>query len=168
MARVSTEHERHRRALAGFTAVVEQGNGSWDSPSPCAGWTARDVVEHVIGFHEVLILRPLERNAHRPREGTTARWAATEAAIVGALDSLTEDMQRLLPALTNDVVVHTWDLATAIGTDVTLDPELVARALAVGPPPSGTEMFAAAIAISADAPALDRLLARYGREAHRA
>ena len=36
------------------------GDGRWDRPSPCADWDARGVVEHVIGFHEVLVLRHFE------------------------------------------------------------------------------------------------------------
>src|SRR4051812_35105030 len=43
--------ERYQRITDGFTerarAVPPDG---WDSPSPCEGWTARDVVGHLVGW----------------------------------------------------------------------------------------------------------------------
>ena len=59
---------RHRRACYGFGAVVEQVGERWERPSPCPEWDARDVLEHVIGFHEVLLFRPLGIKANRPRD----------------------------------------------------------------------------------------------------
>ena len=38
----------------------------WSAPTPCTEWTARDVVEHVIGFHDFLLLRPLGRARRTP------------------------------------------------------------------------------------------------------
>ena len=160
---------RHERACAGFSRVVDAGSGRWDSPSPCTEWDARGVVEHVIGFHEVLVLRPSGVKAHRPREGTEARWAATRDAILAALaGDVPDDIARLLPALTTDVVVHTWDLARAVGADVALDPELCERALRAlasneGGLPS-SEMFGARVPVADDAPVQDRLLGLYGRD----
>jgi uncharacterized protein (TIGR03086 family) len=159
--------EPHRRACAGFSVVVAAAAGQWEAPSPCEGWSARDLVEHVIGFHEVLVLRPLEIKAHRPREGTAARWTATETAINASLGLLNDDMARLLPALTTDVLVHTWDLARAVGADETLDSELVALALAAAERSADTlaasGMYAPPVAVSADATPQQRMLARYGR-----
>src|SRR3954451_513732 len=43
--------ERYQRITGQFTARV-QGvpPGAWDNPSPCEGWTARDVVGHLTGW----------------------------------------------------------------------------------------------------------------------
>ena len=40
------------------------------------------------------------------------------------------DVRTLLPALTTDVLIHTWDLARAVGLDVVLDEDLCEVALA--------------------------------------
>src|SRR5438309_807141 len=95
------ESPRARRrpwpARAGGAEAAE----AWSRPSPCAGWTARDVVEHVIGFHEVLVLRPLGVKVERPREGPAARWRATERALFEeAFSQSTPEIERLLPMLT--------------------------------------------------------------------
>ena len=38
-----------RRHADRFTAVVEAaGDTQWSSPSPCEGWTAADVLDHVV------------------------------------------------------------------------------------------------------------------------
>ena len=37
----------HRWVAGGFTARVE-GTTDWDAPAPVAGWTARDVVRHLV------------------------------------------------------------------------------------------------------------------------
>ena len=78
--------EQHARARAGFSRVVDAVDPArWDAPSPCTEWDARGVVEHVIGFHEVLLLRPLDVKAHRPRDDEAARWHATDVALSSAL-----------------------------------------------------------------------------------
>ncbi|MGQ0825761.1 MAG: maleylpyruvate isomerase family mycothiol-dependent enzyme [Actinomycetota bacterium] len=157
--------DRHRRACAGFGEVVAAGNGRWDVPTPCTEWDARDLVEHVIGFHEVLLLRPLEIKAHRPHGDVPARWDATASAIDVALEELSDEMRNLLPALTTDVLVHTWDLARAVGADEHLDPELVQRALGSAQPGTLAQsgMFAAPVPVSSDAAPWVMLLGAYGR-----
>ena len=125
--------QRHRRAVAGFDAVIENA-GDWDAPSPCEGWTARDVVTHVTDIHTVM--------AHRLGETASgegwppARDAALRALTKpGALDEVIDvpnggEMAagRFVNVVTTDVLVHTWDLARAFGVTVELDPELVERA----------------------------------------
>jgi uncharacterized protein (TIGR03083 family) len=166
---MNDELERHRRARAGFGHVVDSVGDRWDAPSPCSGWDARAVLEHVIGFHEVLILRPLAIRAGRPRHDPIGRWHATDRALDDARSRLTPDMTTLLPALTTDVLVHTWDLARAAGADETLDPDLVTRALAQAETNrdalAASEMFGPRVEVSPAAPAPIRMLACYGRRA---
>jgi uncharacterized protein (TIGR03086 family) len=173
--------ERHRRACRGFSRVahsVEEEH--WVLPTPCTEWDARALVEHVIGFHEFLLLRPLGVHANRPKTDPAARWLATSAALFaaldqpGALDRETElpgggrsTPRTMLGALTTDVLVHTWDLARAADVDPALDPELcdeayaAARAAGVG---AATELVAAAVEVPLDADAATRLIALYGRD----
>src|SRR5580693_9519427 len=43
--------ERYQRITGEFTARVRAvPSGAWDNPSPCEGWTARDVVGHLTGW----------------------------------------------------------------------------------------------------------------------
>jgi uncharacterized protein (TIGR03086 family) len=134
---------RHQRACDGFTRVTRAvTDDQWTAPTPCPEWDARALVEHVIGFHEFLLLRPLGVRANRPREGPADRWAATSEALFttlaandGVLDRATalpgggESTPRtMLAALTTDVLVHTWDLARATNVDEPLDEELCADA----------------------------------------
>jgi len=65
---------RHLRVCARFGAAVAAANGRWDRPSPCSEWDARGVLEHVIGFHDVLLLRPLGAKPSRPRDRPEQRW----------------------------------------------------------------------------------------------
>ena len=123
--------DRHRRACESFSNIAAQlHDDQWDLPTPCTEWDARAVVEHVIGFHEFLLLRPLGVRAHRPKTDPAARWSATSNAMFAALDTpgtLDRETELLgggassprtmLAALTTDVLVHTWDLARAANLD---------------------------------------------------
>ena len=170
---------RYRRACYGFGSVVQQVGGRWEAPSPCPEWDARGILEHVIGFHEVLLLRPLGAKANRPKDDVPGRWAATQLVLFTVLDAnwahpvalpggSTLDVAALLPALTTEVLVHTWDLAKAIDLDVDLDQDLCEAAL------SGAQtneaalrssgMFAGPVGLPADADAQSRLVALLGRD----
>jgi uncharacterized protein (TIGR03086 family) len=171
----------HRQACYGFGAVVDTVSERWERPSPCPGWDARGVVEHVIGFHEVLLLRPLGVKANRPKGDIPSRWTATQLAIFTALDMTRGDtvelpdgsildMKNLLPPLTTDVLVHTWDLAKAVGVDAALSPELCERALAGARSHEdqlrSAGMFGTPIDVHADADVQSRLVAFLGRDPH--
>jgi uncharacterized protein (TIGR03086 family) len=174
--------ERHGRALTGFTAVVDwvPADG-WDHRTPCPSWDTRALVEHVIGFHEFLLLRPLGLRAHRPRAGPAARWRATDTAIrrahadpaalrdpVAYFDGTTRRPVEVLDALAADTLVHTWDLARAVGAPDRLDPTLCERAYddAVGSAAARgeSELFGAPILVADDADLQDHLLGLLGRD----
>src|SRR3954468_18291361 len=76
----------YRSARNGFTAVVAQGEGRWTDPSPCPDWDARAVVEHVIGFHDQLLLGPTGTIPTRPQDDPIARWQETAHAIDSAIE----------------------------------------------------------------------------------
>ena len=152
--------------------MVAQAEGSWEAPSPCAEWDARGVVEHVIGFHDVLVLRPLGAKPTRPPDDPVARWALTVEALSTALapvEAVTPERVSLFQnALTTEVLVHTWDLAKAVGVDVTLDEERCLqgrlKATAHGKRLEASEMYSPAVAVTDGAGAQDRLLALLGRD----
>lgn len=164
----------HLAACDRLTRAVEEAerSGRWDAPSPCTDWDARGVLEHVIGGHDHMFLRPLDAKPDRPKDDPVARWAVTFAAIEAALSApgVLDDEQyaRLVPIMTVDVLAHTWDLARAVGADDTLDADLCQAALETVAPNEaairGSEMFGDAVPVPADAPVQDRLLAFLGRD----
>lgn len=127
-----------------FGAVVHRVTGdAWDSPSPCPGWTARDVAGHMVGVLDAgsAILRGEEPqwNLDRPGEvvgdDPVGRWDSASATVRAALVGV--DLDRVVdspmgprpigqglafPAL--DLHVHAWDLGRAVGVDVEIAPEV--------------------------------------------
>jgi uncharacterized protein (TIGR03086 family) len=178
--------ELHLAVIRRFGSAVRSADGKWDHSSPCAGWRARDVLEHVIGFHDVLLLRPMGLKPERPQDNPQRRWELTferlqqglgdrklferviEVPSIGNNPASQLDAAKLIPRLTQDALVHTWDLARAVGADDSLDPEWCAAFLAQLPADpralSASGMFAAPFAIAADADSQSKLLARLGRD----
>jgi uncharacterized protein (TIGR03086 family) len=70
----------------------------------------------------------------------------------------------------SEVVVHTWDIATALGADATIDPNIAAmldtfyRSISLDPY-RAHGAFGPEILVDSNAPHADRLLARLGRRA---
>jgi uncharacterized protein (TIGR03086 family) len=176
----------HLAVCRRFGDAVRSADGKWDRLSPCDGWDARAVLEHVIGFHDVLLLRPLGLKPERARDNPQQRWELTfhrlheafgrpglfervvEVPSVGKSAAERLDARTLVPRLTQDVLVHTWDLARAVGADDRLDPgwclvffdHLPADPNAL----TASGMFAAPVAVDDQADMQSKLLARLGRD----
>lgn len=169
--------------------MVERVDGRWNRPSPCTEWDARGVLEHVIGFHDVLLLQPTGAKPKRPRDDPTARWALTESAILSVIGGKDEggdggpgdgalntesvegpvpNLAHLLPLLTVDVLAHTWDLARAVGLAVELEPQLCRSAYETVRPNADrlreSGMFAPPFPVPDDADPASRLVAFLGRD----
>lgn len=178
--------ELHLAVCRRFGDAVRSAQGKWDRPSPCEAWDARGVVEHVIGFHDTLLLRPLGLKPERPRDDPRRRWELTfdqlcvafgradlfqravEVPAVGNNPPTRREVRTLVPALTQDVLVHTWDLARAVGADDRLDPDWCAMFFEQLPADSdalsASGMFAAPITVDDEADIQSKLLARLGRD----
>jgi uncharacterized protein (TIGR03086 family) len=163
--------ELHLAVCRRFGEAVAAADGKWDLPSPCDAWDARGVLEHVIGFHDVLLLRPLGSKPDRPRDDPRARWQLTYDSLAQALVSsgaTQRDEYRLMPNLTRDVLVHAWDLARAVGADDGLNPtwcELFCAGLPDDPQAmAASGMFGPPVAIGDETNTQARLLARLGRD----
>jgi uncharacterized protein (TIGR03086 family) len=163
--------ELHLAVCRRFGEAVRAANGRWDRRCPCDAWDARGVLEHVIGFHDVLFLRPLALKPDRPRDDPQARWELTYDSLTEAFESGRArqlDAYKLVPNVTRDVLVHTWDLARAVGADDRLDPqwcELCYTGLPEDPQAlSASGMFNAPIAVHIDSDVQAKLLARLGRD----
>ena len=178
--------ERHLAVCRRFGESVRAAHGKWDCRSPCDLWDARGVLEHVIGFHDVLLLRPLGLKPDRPRDDPQIRWELT----YGALDKAFEpgrrlferivdvpqlqrnpatrlDARAMMPGLTRDVLVHTWDLARAVGADDRLDNGWCEHFYAALPTDTAalsvSGMFHAPVAVGDHIDVQSKLLARLGR-----
>lgn len=136
-------HQRTVELWAERVAAV--GADQWDLPTPCAQWSVRDLVNHVVG--EELWTVPLVDGATVEEVGSrfdgdllgsdpigAARSAA--AGAVDAVDKVADDTQvhlsfgdtdlaEYLHQLAADYLVHGWDLAVATGGSTALDPEVV-------------------------------------------
>jgi uncharacterized protein (TIGR03086 family) len=178
--------EMHLAVCRRFGQAVLAADGKWDRRSPCDAWDARGVLEHVIGFHDVLVLRPLGLKPDRPRDDPRRRWELTferlgvalgrealfervvEVPAVGSRPATELDGAEVLPRITRDVLVHTWDLARAVGADDRLDAtccrvffdQLPTDADAL----SASGMFAVPVSVEDQADVQARFLARLGRD----
>jgi uncharacterized protein (TIGR03086 family) len=178
--------ERHLAVCQRFGESVRAANGKWKRRSPCDAWDARGVLEHVIGFHDVLLLRPLGLKPDRPRDDPRIRWELTYAALEQAFDpgrrlferavdipelpgnpATRLDARAMMPNLTRDVLVHTWDLARAVGADDRLDPQWCEHFYAALPGDASvlsvSGMFDAPVAVGHQTDLQSKLLARLGR-----
>jgi uncharacterized protein (TIGR03086 family) len=178
--------ERHLAVCRGFGDAVRAANGKWDRRSPCDAWDARGVLEHVIGFHDVLLLRPLGLKPDRPRDDPQVRWGLTYEALEKAFEPgkrlfervvdvpqlqgnppMKLDARAMMPNLTRDVLVHTWDLARAVGADDRLDAQWCEQFYSALPSDpqalSVSGMFDAPVAVSDHSDVQSKLLAWLGR-----
>ena len=160
--------------------------GAWDAPSPCEGWSAREVAGHAIA---VVVNVGAKLGANDPVDAfadlattagddpaTTCRRArvATLAAldrpgtlttpVVSSLGEMTIDDYVALMA--HDALVHAWDIARATGVDERLDPwlvDLVFARMRRNGLPRAADRYGDEIDVAPDADAQTRLLAYTGR-----
>lgn len=192
MTAIADRYRRHADAFEDKIAAVRPEQ--WSNQSPCAAWTARDVVDHIVAMHGYM-LRPVGREP-------SAAPSVTDDPL-GAFRAARADVQALLddpglagadcdtPAgrmpverqidevVSDDLVLHGWDLARATGQDDTMDPEDVARlwSSTTAIPPEvmekfrtpgafgpGVEVYGQEVQVPEDAPLQDRLLGLIGRD----
>ena len=118
-----------RRADAFERLVANTPHDQWDAPSPCPGWSARDVVAHVIDFHAKVATEELGLD-DAPRLGDgdddpLATFRASRSLVQRVLDdpaTPTELATKLEWTVSWDLPQHGWDLAKATGQDATIDP----------------------------------------------
>src|SRR5271165_4347277 len=154
--------ERHLAVCRRFGESVRAAIGKWERASPCDAWDARGVLEHVIGFHDVLLLRPLGLEPDR-----RLFERVVDIPELQGNPAVRRDARAMMPNLTRDVLVHTWDLARAVGADDRLDAGWCEQFYAALPSdlqalsPAG--MFDAPVAVADHSDVQSKLLARLGR-----
>ena len=173
---------RYARVADTFGARVDEvPEGGWERPAPCEGWVARDVVRHlaewVPGFFGMMDI------TIEPPPSVDEDPAATWRAIDSQLRTLLADPDVLgaehdtpmgrLPLgvvidrfVTGDILVHTWDLARAVGLDESIDEEFASQMLSGMEPMDEAirgEHFGPRVEVAADADVVTRLIAFTGR-----
>lgn len=187
MSRAMQQYQRAWTTLEQTAAAVAPS--AWERPSPCPGWTARQLVGHLVdGHHQVQALLagtgpapptsdvPALAALAGPDPASALRGATTEVrATLARLDPAVMaetprgplPVEQLLSMAVVEPFVHGWDLAVATGQHVTLDPELTATLLPgvqqLGGQLAATGMYAPARYVPDDAPDAQRLLAALGR-----
>lgn len=176
--------EQHRRTAGRFSElVVAVPADRWDSPAPVPGWTARDVVGHLIDWSSGLFgaVVPIERGP-AVADDPVAAWRVHAAAVQGVLDDPVAAAAVLrnphlgeLPLATaidriytTDVFLHGWDLARATGQDPALDEARCAELLAGMTPVEemlrASGQYGPRVDVPDDAPVADRLMGFLGRD----
>jgi len=133
--------DRYRRVSGAFDAAVRAAApDKWQAQSPCELWKARDVVAHVVAGHRGVIaaVRGGESVPLGPDEDPTVAWEEASRgieAITGDPEARAKEIDGptgRMPAdeiigrfVTMDLLVHTWDLARAVGADERLDEDTV-------------------------------------------
>ena len=189
---IADRYRRHSDAFERKLAAVRPEQ--WSNQSPCAAWDARGVVEHIVVMHGVM-LRPVDRElSTAPSVGDDPVRAFERAR--ADVEALLDDpelagrecdtpngrmavAQQIDEVMSDDLVLHGWDLARATGQDDTMDPEDVERLWAIttaipaalmekyrtpgafGP---GVEVYGPEVEVDAGAPLQDRLLGLIGRD----
>lgn len=130
--------ERYDELATAFGRQVEGvPPAAWDRPSPCDGWSAADVLDHVMTTqrdflaehgHDVCAPDPDAPPAERWRShadevrALLAREGIAETGFDGFFGPTTlgEALSRFYGF---DMVVHRWDLARALGRDTSFSTE---------------------------------------------
>lgn len=181
---------RHAQALDLFTQRVHDvHDDQWQTPTPCADWNVRDLVNHLTA--EQLWVTPLVAEGSTVEAlGDTldgdvlgsdpvATWddaaqgARATFGTPGALERTVHlsagdtEAVRYCSEMVADLVVHTWDLARAVGSDERLPAELVNFSVRKVTPHAAmleqSGLFAAPVPPPKDADIQTKLLCLLGR-----
>ncbi|WP_460569305.1 TIGR03086 family metal-binding protein [Humibacter soli] len=158
----------------------------WSAPTPDVDWDVRELVSHVIEEQQWVPLLLAGRTVGEARSrleplgsDLVAEWRRYSLAATRAWASVDPDAKvnlsydrvpasAYLREQASDVIVHTWDLARAIGADEQLGDALVAAAWTVFEPQKETleasGLFASPVPVPEDASLQSRLLALTGRD----
>lgn len=184
LSSMSKISERYHDIAAEFTRRVEAvPAGRWDDPSPCEGWSARDVLRHMLDNHRNMpgyVGLTLEVTASVD-DDPRAAWAEARDRMQALLDdpdragleyegmlgrtTLQDTVDRFLGT---DLLVHGWDIARATGQAEKLPTAEVHRVYTDTLPMA--EMLRTpgvcgpAVSVPDDAPEQDRLLGLFGRQ----
>jgi len=137
------EADRYRTLAASMTETIAGvDEDQWTAPSPCEGWTARDVVRHLVDTSGMFLgfIGEAAPSAPSVDDDPLGAFTAARDAVQAALDdpgkaaqeydgmfgktSFAKSVDGFLAA---DLVIHRWDLARATAQDDTLPADEIER-----------------------------------------
>ena len=162
-----------------FSATVD-ATTDWSATSPCEGWTAADVVAHVVDTERQFLEGRGAELGDRPSGAPSEVWhehlaavrplASDEAFRAREYDGFfgRTTIGATLDAFYGfDLVVHGWDLGSANGQPTTFtdaDMDAMEKAfVGFGDHAYDEGVFRQPVEVADDAPRQERLLARMGR-----
>jgi uncharacterized protein (TIGR03086 family) len=134
--------ELHRRSFDAVRPIVAQVRpADLDRPTPCEGWDLRDLLAHMTGQDRgfaAAALADVSVEAFTPGKPTRDAWEAGAAVVLAAFAAADPARPVLLPEFAGrrfpldmvigfhllDTLVHGWDVAAALGVEVTYDEDL--------------------------------------------
>jgi uncharacterized protein (TIGR03086 family) len=178
-----------QRAFASTGGVLANVSADQlDLPTPCASWSVRDVVNHVVGgttyfavTAETGVAPPIGNADHTAGDFKSAFEAGAQRAVKAfGVEGALEKMMKLpfgdLPGsifvwiAANDAFTHGWDLAKATSQSTDLDPDLAAQLLEAAQiipdemrGPDGQAPFGPKVDVPDSASAADKLAGFMGR-----
>ncbi len=164
-----------------FSAVVDDAQ-DWTAPSPCAGWAAADVLDHVVDTQRDFLEKRGCDLGSRPEGRPDAIWQQHLEAlhrVVADEDLVTVEYDGYFGRTTIaatladfygfDLIAHRWDIGRSTGQDVTFsEAEMDALEAAVagfGESLYGEGICARPVVVHEQAPRQTRILAKLGRRA---
>jgi uncharacterized protein (TIGR03086 family) len=159
---------------------------AWNAPTPCADWTVRDVVNHMVGEHlwaPELLAGATEEEVGDRFEGdqvgddpvgawdraiydSLTAWSRTPPDRAVHLSFGPTPAAEYAEQMLVDLVVHGWDIARGARLDERMDPDAVRHALeyvsARAGELGGSGLFDDPVPVDSDDPQ-DRLLGLLGR-----
>lgn len=144
---MSANLRTYLRGVFAFDAVARRVPAEgWDNPSPCEGWTAREVLGHATWVTHNIAAAASGGPTPEPKpeaetagDDPLAAWDAAREAVTEALDTdgaLQREMDSPfgrvpvdagLGIFFSDVTMHAWDLAAAAGVPHGIADDLAER-----------------------------------------
>lgn len=174
--------EQHAYDAQRFASLTEAASADdWTRASPVAGWTARDVVDHLVEWLPGFVSRAgVTLTPVSVAEDPVAAWRQRAAEVQGVLEEQ-GDVVYASPMLgemplstainqfyTTDIWMHSWDLARALDLEFDLGEERCAEVLAGMEPMEevirSSDQFGPRVPVPDDASAQDRLIGFIGRD----
>ncbi len=141
MTAISERYAKLAGQMADRLAAVPADR--WDAPTPCDGWTACDVLDHLVEtpshFFGQVGIDPPPPGPDRGEDPVGAFRQVSDAVQAGLEDPAVAGKGYDSPMgpqtfegaidkfLCGDLVIHQWDLARATGQDERLDADEVSR-----------------------------------------
>lgn len=178
-----------QRAFASTGSILANVSADqFDLPTPCASWTVRDLVNHIVGgttffavTAETGTAPPLNDTDYTTGDFKTEFERGAERAVEAFRAEGAMEKPMKLPfgefpgaifvmVAANDTFTHGWDLAKATGQSTDLNPTLTARLLEFAQlipdefrGPDGQAAFGPKVAVPDSASAADKLAGFMGR-----